>query len=119
MQLVQIYPKFIHYASMVLGSFVTIGLGVWILLYRSPEFERLKGFRIFIAVVLTICGLIGLICLMVYRRYLRVSSVFLNHSTKFLTDRPSTLVYILLLLVFTIGLFILTAFELVAVWSSA
>lgn len=59
-----------------------------------------------------------LLCALTYRRYLRVSAVFLNHSTKFLASRPSTFFYIVLLLIFTVGLFILSAFEFVAVWSN-
>lgn len=117
MILVQLLPKIMHYVSIIFGALAPIGLGVWILLHRSHYFEGLKGLRIGLATVLIICGTAMLLCLLMYRRYLRVSAVFLDHSTKFIADRPSSIGYILLFIVFTIGLFIVSAFEFIAVWS--
>lgn len=81
---VQFCPKVMHYAGIILGGLAPIGLGVWILLHRSHYFEGLKGLRITIATILLICGTIMLLCLIMFRRYLRVSSVFLQYSTKFI-----------------------------------
>lgn len=118
MLLVQFFPQFAHYASILVGSFATIGLGVWVILYRSAHFDRLRGLTTTLAVVLIVCGAIMFLCLLIYRRYLRVSAVFLNHSTKFISDRPTTLIFIPLFLVLTAGLITVSAFEFVAVWSS-
>jgi hypothetical protein len=69
--------------------------------------------------LLIIGGGFTLILTLCYRRYLRVSTVFLSYSTRFVTQNSSVLLYILLLLLFTTGLVALTVFELLAVWSAS
>lgn len=62
-------------------------------------------------------GTLALIALCLFRRFLRVGGVFLTHAAGLITHFPSILIYIIVLLFFTVGLAILTIFELLAVWS--
>jgi hypothetical protein len=81
---VQFCPTIMHYKSIIMGGIAPIGLGIWILLHKSHYFEGLRTLRVGLATILIICGIIMLLCLVLYRRYLRVSAVFLNYATKFI-----------------------------------
>jgi hypothetical protein len=119
MILVQMCPTVMHYAAIILGGLATIGLGAMLLLYRSHYFENMRIPKLVLATLLIVMGSFTLIMTLCYRRYLRVSAVFLSYATRFIAQTPSVILYIVLLLLFTAGLAALTVFELLAVWGAA
>lgn len=116
--LVQLCPGVTHYAAIVLGGAASIALGVMLFLNKSPQYENLKLLRYGLIGFFIAAGLFALLMVLMYRRYLRVSAVFLKYSTTFISQAPGVLIYVLLLLAFTVGLVALTLFELLAIWAA-
>lgn len=114
----QMCLSIMHYAAIIFGGLTAIGFGVLLILRRPSSFEDLKVVRYPLAGFFIVAGAFALLLTIMYRRYFRVSSVFLRYATTFISAVPSLLGYVVLLLIFTGGLFALTVFELLAVWGA-
>ncbi len=118
MVMVQICPGVLNYVAIVFGGLSAIAFGVLLILNSSPEVVHHPRLRLAVAVIAIVIGVILLIGGIINRRYLRVSGVFLRYGTRFVVDRPGTILYIPLLLLMAVGLVVLVVFEFIAVWSA-
>lgn len=101
----------------MLGVLASGGLAIAMWNMPFGFFYEKLWLRIAFLALAVVIALVLLLSLVIYRNYMRVSGIFLDHASRFIRSRPWTAVYIPIMLVLAGGLIALTVFELLAVWS--
>lgn len=103
--------------SIVLGILAAGGLAIVLWKMPLPFFFEKYWLKISLFALAAVTSLVLLLSLIVYRNFMRVSGIFLDHASRFIRSQSITAAYIPMMLLLAGALVALTIFELLAVWS--
>lgn len=81
--LVQLIPRIMAIAVIILSVLVLVAAGLLVLIDQTAGFEGKTFWKILIGVALLVVGLIFLLELCFYRRRIKLTGLFLDWATKF------------------------------------
>lgn len=99
MVLVQFFPKGMNYAAVILGWLAILASAICLFTYNTSE----NIFRTIVGLLLILILIIIAVTFIKNQASLKIHGIFLNYSTKFIKDRPITLAYIPLFLLFLVA----------------
>jgi hypothetical protein len=114
--LVQLFPRFMNYFTVIAGGLLLIALGVSLLVYPAYLFPKLK---LAFGILSIVFGVILASSLWFYRTQLKINGIFLYHATQVVRSNCNIMFYIPLFIIFAVGLLALSFFEIGSFWSMA
>lgn len=119
MLLVQWTPRMMEWLVVVFAIGSCLALAILLFADASPSIAANKGWAVAIGVMLVVIGL-GLVLNLIWLRYgIKVSGIFLEYSTRFLSHNKFMLWWIVVFLLMGFALVALTMFQALAFSSSA
>lgn len=112
--LVQLFPRFMNYFTIVFGGLLLIALGIQMIIYPVNRYPVLK---LVLSILSILLGVILVSSLWFYRTQLKINAIFLYHATQVVRTNCTVLFYIPLFILLALGLLGLTSFEIGSYWS--
>lgn len=103
-------PTLMTMLAIVFGSGLFVVAGIVLLIDHPEGWENYESLRVIIGAVLLVVGVAFFSMLFLYRRRIRVAGLFVEKSTKFLSDRPINFIFIPVFLLLKVGLIVLCMF---------
>lgn len=112
-------PRLMPTTAIGLSILVMFAGGLILLIDNVAGFEGMQFWKIFIGVALILVGLLFVVELCFYRRRIKLTGIFLDWSTKFLSEKCVTFGYIIIWIIFTLLLIVLCVFQHLAYHSNS
>jgi hypothetical protein len=100
------FARSMVWVTLVGSIIVLLALAVILFLYKTQNPSK-----IYLGIALGILSLVVLLSICLYRKQVSIAGVFLKEGTKFTSEMPSNILFVLIFMAFTLGFLLMFIFE--------